>query len=75
MLDPFDKADHWRSRAEELRAIADATREPDARAGLLAIAGGLEHHARSLEDMAVTLHCTDRVFRANATEVVTEPAE
>ena len=72
MIDPFDKAELWRSRAAELRTIAKRTREPAARASLLEIADGLEHHSRALEGMAVTLRCTGRVFRGSATEVVVE---
>ena len=75
MIDPFDKAERWRSRAAELRGIADRMREPDARLRLLDIADGLEHHARSLEGMAVRLRCTGRVFRGSATEVVAEAGE
>ena len=37
MIDPFDKAELWRSRAAELRTIADRMQEPDARFGLLDI--------------------------------------
>ena len=72
MIDPFDKAERWRSRAAELRAIANRTHEPEARAGLLEIADGLDHHSRALENMAVALHCTGRVFRGSATEVVAD---
>ena len=75
MIDPFDKAERWRSRAAELRLIADRMHEPDARFGLLDIAAGLEHHAQSLEDMAVRLHCTGRVFRGSATEMVAEAVD
>ena len=75
MIDPFDKAELWRSRAAELRTIAGRMQEPDARFGLLDIAAGLEHHAQSLEDMAVQLRCTGRVFRGSATEVVIETVD
>ena len=75
MIDPFDKAERWRSRAAELRTMAGRLRDRQARTGLLEIAVGLEHHADSLEDMAVRLHCTGRVFRGSATEVVIETVD
>ncbi len=75
MIDPFAKAERWRRRAVELRVIAQGMHERDARASLFAIAGGLEDHARSLEDMAVALHCITPVFREEATAPVTEAAD
>ncbi len=75
MLDPFDKADRWRCRAEELRTLAGGMHERDARVGLLKIADALEHHAGQLEDMALRLPCYAPVFRAGATESVPEAAD
>lgn len=69
MIDPFAKAERWRSRAAELRTIADRLQEHEARAGLLAIADGLEHHARALTEMAVRLRCVAPVFHECATEI------
>lgn len=70
MIDPFAKAEQWRGRAAALRTSANRMREREVRASLLAIADGLEHHARALENMSVRLHCTGRVFCRQATEVV-----
>lgn len=75
MIDPFAKAERWRSRAAELRTIATGLHEHEARAGLLAIADGLDHHARALTNMAVILHCTAPVFRECAADVVAEAAD
>ncbi len=75
MIDPFDKAEWWRSSAAELRTLAEGLRAREARDGLLSIADGLEHHARQLEDMAIRLRCIAPVFRAEATEVVGEAAD
>jgi hypothetical protein len=49
MADPFDKAEKWRSRATELRALAGGMHEPMARDSLLRIADTLMHHAVNLE--------------------------
>ena len=70
MLDSFVKAEQWRIRAAELRVLASRMQEDESRAGLLSIASGLDHHARSLEGVAVQLGCTAPVFRANALETV-----
>jgi len=53
MMDPFNRAERWRLRAAELRAMADRLSERDAKASILAIANSLEHHARNLEGVAV----------------------
>ena len=75
MFDPFEKAERWRSRVEELRDTADGMQEPDTRDGLFNIADGLDHHARPLEAMAIRLHGTGPVFRGKATEVVSQDAD
>lgn len=72
MIDPFAKAEQWRARATELRKLAGRMHEREARAGLVAMAEGLEHHARSLIGMALKLHCAGKVFRRHATETVPE---
>lgn len=74
MIDPFAKAEQWRSRSDELRRIAVEMHEPTARASLLSIADSLDHHACALGDMAVRLRCIAPVFRESATDVVREPA-
>ena len=55
MPDPFDKAEKWRSRADELRALAGGMREPMARESLLQIADTLMHHAINLETMSLKI--------------------
>jgi hypothetical protein len=52
-VDAFGKASQWRSRAEELRVIADGMREPTAAGSLRAIAASLELHAARLEELMV----------------------
>jgi hypothetical protein len=49
MMDPFNRAEQYRARAEELRTIAEHMSARDAKASLIAIADGLDHHARNLE--------------------------
>jgi hypothetical protein len=53
MMDPFNRAEHWRARAEELRVIAVGLHERDARAVIRAVADSLDLHARNLEAVAV----------------------
>jgi hypothetical protein len=53
MANPFDKAERWRLRAQELHTLADDAAEPVVRRSLLDIADSLEQHARHLEEMAV----------------------
>ena len=55
MPDPFDKAEKWRSRADELRTLAGGMREPMARESLLRIADTLMHHAVNLETTSLKI--------------------
>jgi hypothetical protein len=55
MPDPFDKAEKWRSRAAELRALAGGMSEPMARESLLRIADTLMHHAVNLETTSLKI--------------------
>jgi hypothetical protein len=55
MADPFDKAEKWRSRATELRALAGGMHEPMARESLLRIADTLMHHAVNLETTSLKI--------------------
>jgi hypothetical protein len=52
-VDAFNKAENWRRRAKELRALADSMQEPAAAASLCEIADSLEHHAANLEQIMV----------------------
>jgi hypothetical protein len=56
MMDPFDRTERCRARAEELRAFAAKLAEHDASAVTLAVADSLELHARNLEATAVKFH-------------------
>ena len=60
MADPFDKAEKWRSRADELRAVAGEMREPMARESLLRIADSLMHHAVNLETTSLKIRSARR---------------
>ena len=60
MMDPFDRAERCRSRAEELRAFAAKLTEREARTAILAVADSLESHARNLETAAVQFHLGSR---------------
>jgi hypothetical protein len=53
MMDPFNRAEQYRARAEELRTIAEHMSARDAKASLNPIADGLDHHARNLETTGV----------------------
>jgi hypothetical protein len=55
MPDPFDRAERWRSRAAELRAVAEGMSEPMARESLLRIADSLLHHAANLETVSLKI--------------------
>jgi hypothetical protein len=63
MADPFDKAESWRLRAQELHALADDANEPVVRRSLLDIADSLEQHARHLEEVAVKVRGIRRHIR------------
>jgi hypothetical protein len=63
MADPFNRAENWRDRADELRDLATRADDPVAAASL---ADALEQHARKLEEMALKLRCTRRVRVAPA---------
>ena len=52
---PFDKAEKWRSRADELRALAGGMREPMARESLMRIADTLMHPAVNLETVSLKI--------------------
>lgn len=75
MIDAFEKADRWRSRAAELRIIADTAHQQAVRWALLDMANSFEHHAHALTKMAIALHCTGPVFREDATTVVADAAD
>ncbi|TMJ76035.1 MAG: hypothetical protein E6G73_06035 [Alphaproteobacteria bacterium] len=66
MADPFNRAENWRDRADELRDLATRADNPVAAASLADIADALEQHARKLEEMALKLRCTRRVRVAPA---------
>jgi hypothetical protein len=66
MADPFNKAERWRWRADELRLLAVRTCEPVARASLTKMADALDQHARKLEEMALKMRCTRRVRFASS---------
>jgi hypothetical protein len=53
MMDPLNRAERWRARAEELRVIAAGVHERDAKAAIRAVADSLDLHARNLEAVAV----------------------
>jgi hypothetical protein len=55
MPDPFDRAERWRSRAAELRGVAEGMSEPVARDSLLRIADTLMHHAVNLETTSLKI--------------------
>jgi hypothetical protein len=56
VVDTLDKAQDWRFRADELRRRADDTHERIARDSLLELADAADHHARILEEAAITFH-------------------
>lgn len=63
MMDPFNRAERYRARAGELRITAQRMREPDTKDALLAIADGLDHHARNLDAAGVKFHWGHRASR------------
>ena len=67
-MDPFNKAERWRSRADELRALADELTEHDAKMSLLGIADALEHHATNLETAALNFRLARRVLVREAAD-------
>ena len=66
MPDPFDKAEKWRSRANELRLLAGGMHEPMARESLLRIADTLMHHAVNLETMSLKIRGARRWGRLSS---------
>jgi hypothetical protein len=67
-MDPFNKAERWRSRADELRALADELTERDAKMSLLGIAEALERHATNLERAALNFGVSRRVVVREAAD-------
>lgn len=55
MRNAFDRAERWRMRAGELRAVAARTHDHAARSSLQAIAAALDGHARKIEEMALKI--------------------
>lgn len=49
-------AEHWRTRAKEARALADEISDPDAKAGMLAVADNYDKIAKRAENDAIILH-------------------
>jgi len=66
MADPFNRAENWRERADELRGLAARADDLVAAASLAEMADALEQHARKLEEMALKMGCTRRVRIAPA---------
>ena len=67
MPNAFDRADRWRQRAAELRAIADRMDDHAARSSLQSIADALDGHARKIEEMALKVryaHFGSRLMQA-----------
>ena len=50
MVSQLDQPDHFRSRAEELRAVAEMISEPTARANLLKLANDYDKLASRAEE-------------------------
>ena len=63
MMDPFNRAERWRARAEELRLIAAGLHERDAKSAIRAVAGSLDLHARNLEKAGVNFRWGHRPSR------------
>lgn len=61
MRNAFDRAERWRQRAAELRAVAKHMRDGGARSSLQAIAAALDEHARKIEEMALKIRRAHRV--------------
>jgi uncharacterized protein Yka (UPF0111/DUF47 family) len=55
MPNAFDRAERWRQRAVELRAVADRMSDHKAQSLLQAIAAALDGHARKIEEMALKI--------------------
>lgn len=55
MRNAFDRAERWRQRVVELRAVADRMSDDVTRSSLRAIADALDGHARKIEEMAVKI--------------------
>jgi hypothetical protein len=49
----YEKGQRWRSRAEQLRTLAETTREPAVRDNLLAMADAFEQYALKWEGTAL----------------------
>src|SRR5215472_16586174 len=61
MADPFNRAENWRERADELRDLAARADDRVAASSLTEMADALEQHARKLEEVALKMRCTRRV--------------
>ena len=68
MTNLFDKAETCRSRAVELRVLAAAVREPEARTTLMTMADMLEAHAHTLEAVALKFGVAHRVVVREAAD-------
>jgi rubrerythrin len=66
MADPFNRAENWRERADELRGLAARADDPAASGSLAEMADALDQHARKLEEMALKMGCTRRVRMVDA---------
>ena len=60
MRNAFDRAERWRQRAAELRAVAEQMDDGAARTSLRAIATALDGHARKVEEVALKIRCLPR---------------
>ena len=69
MPNVFNRAESWRRRATELRAVADQMGDTAARRSLCAMAGSLDEHARKLEEVLLKVRCASHTVRLAAAAV------